>query len=114
MPLPTFSVRDRRGQLRGEGVVDAVLHQDAVGADAGLAGVAVLGGDRALDRGVEVGVVEHDEGRVAAELQRDLLDRAGALRASACVPTSVEPVKVSLRTIGLRGQLAADLRWRRR
>jgi hypothetical protein len=33
----------------GEGVVDAVLHQKAVGAHAGLAGVAVFRGDRAFD-----------------------------------------------------------------
>ena len=30
--------------------------------------------------GIEVGVVEDDEGRVAAQFQRDLLHRAGALR----------------------------------
>ena len=38
---------------------------------------------------VEVGVVEHDQRRVAAELERDLLDRAGALAPSAaCRPRS--------------------------
>ena len=36
------------GELLGERVVDAVLHVDAVGAHAGLAGVAVLGGHGAL------------------------------------------------------------------
>jgi hypothetical protein len=56
----------------------------AVGADAGLAGVAVLGGDGALDRGVEVGVVEDDEGRVAAELQRELLH----VSAHCCISTA--------------------------
>ncbi len=69
----------RFDQLRDERVVHAFLHQQAIGADAGLAGVAVLRGDRALHGGVEVGVVEHDERRVAAELQRNLLERAGAL-----------------------------------
>ena len=33
------------GEALGEGVVDAVLHQDAVGADAGLAGMAIFRGD---------------------------------------------------------------------
>ena len=70
----------RGDELRGEGLVHAVLHQQPVRADAGLAGVAVLGGDRARDGGIEVGVVEHDEGRVAAELERDLLHRLRALR----------------------------------
>jgi hypothetical protein len=36
------------GEALGEGVVDAVLHKDAAGAHAGLAGVAVFGGDRPL------------------------------------------------------------------
>ena len=58
------------GEPRGERVVHGVLHVDAVGAHAGLAVVAVLGGERALDRGIEVGVVEDDERRVAAELAR--------------------------------------------
>ncbi len=76
---------DRHGlhlfrQPRGEGLVDAVLHQQAVGADAGLAGVAVLRGERTLHRGVEVGVVEDNEGRVAAELEGDLLEGRRALR----------------------------------
>ena len=66
-----LELADRRRELVGERVVDAVLHVEAVGADAGLAGVAELGGDRAFDRRVEVGVVEDDERRVAAELQRD-------------------------------------------
>ena len=91
---------DRRLQLGGEGVVDAVLHQDAVGADAGLAGVAVLRGHGALHRGVQIGVVEDDEGRVAAQLHAGLLDGRRALRQQ-LRPTSVEPVKVSLRTSGL-------------
>jgi hypothetical protein len=51
----------------GEGVVDAVLHQDTVGADAGLAGVAVFRGDGALDRHLDIGVVKDDERRVAAQ-----------------------------------------------
>src|SRR5581483_514392 len=88
------------GEPLGKGVVDSVLHQDAVGADAGLPGIAVFRGDRALDRHLDIGVVEDDERGVAAEFERDLLDRAGALLISS-LPISVEPVKVSLRTIGL-------------
>ncbi len=57
------------GEALGEGVVDVVLHQDAVGADAGLAGIPVFRGDGTLDRHLDVGIVEHDERGVAAELQ---------------------------------------------
>ena len=69
----------RLDESRGEAVVDAGLHQDAIGADASLAGIAVFGGHGAGDRLVEIGVVEHDERRVAAELERELLHRVGAL-----------------------------------
>ena len=58
---------------------------------------------------VEVGVVEDDERRVAAELERDLLHLVRALPIRS-FPTSVEPVKPSLRTIGFDGHLAPDLR----
>jgi hypothetical protein len=54
------------GQPLGEGVIDAVLDQNAVGADAGLAGVAVFRSDGALDRHLDIGVVKDDERRVAA------------------------------------------------
>jgi len=62
-----------------EVVVDRVLHEHPVRRDAGLAGVAELADDRAGDGLVEVGVVEDDERRVAAELERHLLHLAGAL-----------------------------------
>src|ERR1700736_2692562 len=41
-----------------KGVREAVLHEDSVSADAVLAGVPVVRGDRALDRHLDVGVVE--------------------------------------------------------
>src|SRR5690606_14001818 len=56
---------DAGDELRGEGVVDAGLHEDAVGAHAGLAAIAEFRRERALDGEVEVGIVEDDEGRVA-------------------------------------------------
>ncbi len=75
-----LQLRHRGGKLMREGVVNAILHQQPVGADAGLAGVAVLRSHRALDGGVEIGIVEHDERRVATELQRHALERRRALR----------------------------------
>jgi hypothetical protein len=67
------------GELLDEGVVHAVLDVQAVGAHAGLAVVAVLGNQRAFHGGIQVGVVEDDERRVAAQLQGHLLDVVGAL-----------------------------------
>jgi hypothetical protein len=63
----------------GELVMHRGLHEKSVGADAGLAAVAVLRGEGAFDGRVEVGIVEHDKGRVAAELERDFLDSSSAL-----------------------------------
>jgi hypothetical protein len=58
-----------RRQLPGERVVDRGVNQEAVRADAGLAHVAVLGDQRPLDGLLEIGVIEDDEGGVAAQLQ---------------------------------------------
>ena len=94
---------------RGDELVeDAGLHEDAVGADAGLARVAELRRHRARDRLLEVGVIEDDERRVAAELERQLLDGVGATGDRGCLPTSVDPVNVSLRTRVIGGQHLAD------
>ncbi|GAB5463993.1 MAG: hypothetical protein HoeaKO_40840 [Hoeflea alexandrii] len=62
------------GEFFGKRVIDAGLHVDPVGADAGLAVVAVFRDHRAFDRGIEIGVVEDDERRIAAKLHRGLLD----------------------------------------
>ena len=66
-----------RGELLGERVVHLLVHVEAVGRGAGLAHVAHLGDHGALDRGVDVGVLEDDERRVAAELHRRLDDVVG-------------------------------------
>ena len=52
----------------------AALDVDAVGGGAGLAHVAHLRRERGVDGGVEVGVVEDDEGRVAAQFHRGAHD----------------------------------------
>ena len=65
--------RDLLRKLLHELIVDLVLRVDAVGADAGLAHVAVFRDDGAFDRGIDIGVVEHHERRVAAELEPELL-----------------------------------------
>src|SRR5258708_32767084 len=46
------------GEALGKGVIDAVLHQDAVGAHAGLPGIAVFRGDGTLHRSLDIGLVK--------------------------------------------------------
>jgi len=75
-----FQLRDPGGKFLDEGVVHAVLHIQPVGTHAGLPGVAVFAGDGAFDRRIDVGIVKHDERRVAAQLQRQLFDGGRALR----------------------------------
>ena len=67
------------GQAASELVIDSVLHEDAVGADTGLAGIAVFRGHGAGDGRIDIGIVEDDQRRVAAELEAHLLQRVGAL-----------------------------------
>ena len=63
--------------LLHERVVDRLLDEQAGARRAELALAVEDGVDRALRGGVEVGVGEDDVGRLAAELHRDALDRAG-------------------------------------
>ena len=67
------------GELLGELVGDRGVHQEPVGGGARLAHVAHLGEHRAVDGGVDVGVVEDEERRVAAELHADPLELVGGL-----------------------------------
>ena len=84
-PLPTFSALTFVGELRGERVVDACPARRMRLAQTQVWPVLRnLETIAPFDRRIEVGIVEHDERRIAAQLQRDLLDRVGALRASAC------------------------------
>lgn len=70
---------DGGGELGRELVVDGALDEDAVGAHAGLTGGAELAGQGAGDGGVDVGVGEDDEGRVAAELEGEFFQGRAAL-----------------------------------
>src|SRR5690606_39928433 len=68
-PIADFKRLRPLGQLCDEGVMDASLHINPVGADAGLPGIAVFRGNRRLHRLVQIGVIEDEEGRVAAKLE---------------------------------------------
>lgn len=56
-------------QLLCETVIHPVLDVQAVGADAGLPGVAELRRQRPLDGFIKVGIVKDDKRRVAAQLE---------------------------------------------
>ncbi len=109
VPGPTRSAAIAAREALDERVVDRVLHVDPVRADARLARVAELADHRAGDRGVQVGVVEDEERRVAAELERDLLDLSGALRHQQLADLG-RAGEAELAHDRVRGQLAADQR----
>ncbi len=67
--VPHFQLADGVGKTLHERVVDPRLHQHAVGAHAGLACVAELRVNSALNGGVDVGVVEDDERRVPTQFE---------------------------------------------
>ena len=54
-------------------IVNAVLNIDAVGAHTGLPRVTKFADHGALDGRVNVGVVKHNKGRVAAQFQGEFL-----------------------------------------
>jgi len=66
-----------RRQLRDEALVDALLDEEPRSGAADLALVQPDRVDHPFDRRVEIGIVEDDEGRLAAELQRQALAGAG-------------------------------------
>ena len=70
---------DTLGQACNKGVMNTGLYQETVDADAGLSGIAKFGNQRAFDRTLQVGVVEHDEGGIAAQLQRNFFQGRRAL-----------------------------------
>ena len=76
------------------------LDEDARARAAVLPGVAEHGAGRGRRGGRDVGVGEHDVGRLAAELERDALDRRPPPRRRSARPTSVEPVNATFATSG--------------
>ena len=68
-----------RGQPFGEGVIDAGLHQKTIGADAGLARVAILGRHGPGHGRVQRRVFKYDKRGVAAQLHGHALHGIGRL-----------------------------------
>ena len=55
------------------------MNEEPVHTHAGLSGIAVLAGQRARNRRIQIRVLEYDEWRIAAEFERDLLHGLDAL-----------------------------------
>ena len=70
---PATSVLVFADQHVAELVIDVGVDQDALDADAGLAGLVEGAEDDPLERVVEVGVLVDDHRRIAAELEHHLL-----------------------------------------
>ena len=69
--------RHARLELGDEALLDRLLHEEARAGAADLALVEPDGVDEALDGAVEIGVLEDDVGRLAAELEAEALAGAG-------------------------------------
>ena len=67
-------------QLGGKGFVNAILHQDAIGADAGLPRIAIFGRHGTLHGRIQIRIVKHNEGRITAQFHGGFLNGRGALR----------------------------------
>ena len=74
--FPIFAVLRERDQLLEKLIVNALLHQQPRPGDARLAGRREDARDRAFHRVVDLGIVEHDVRRLAAELHRHALQAA--------------------------------------
>ena len=66
------------GELLDEGVGDRRVDDEPLGRHADLALVGERAEHRRIDRRVEIGVVEHDQRRLAAELEQHGLEMFGA------------------------------------
>ena len=88
------------------------VHDGAGGGGAVLPGVDQRSGDRTVDGGVQVGVVEDHERRLAAQLEVHALDRVAAAAAITLRPTAVEPVNDTIVDVGMADQRRAGVRAR--
>jgi hypothetical protein len=64
------------GEALGESFVDAVLHQDSLGAGAGLVAVPLILRDCALDRHLDIGVVKDNREKFFKKFRQETSNRA--------------------------------------
>ena len=109
-PSRIRSVTAPRQQL-DELVLDGAVDEDPLAGGAALAGAQVAGGQRRVDRRLEVGVVHHDERAVAAHLEQRRLAGGGLRHEPAGRGRADEGDPVGP---GVAGDLVADDRTRAR
>ncbi len=77
---PDTELPHRYRKLRKKSLINAVLHENSICADARLTTVTELRIDRTPHRVFDIRVIENDKRRVASQFQRYLFHRSGALR----------------------------------
>ncbi len=74
-----------------KGLLDLLLHEDAVPLEQTWSGRVEIAEHGTADRGFEIGILEHDQRRLARELHGDVLEFGGAAPAT-FFPVGTEPV----------------------
>ena len=97
-----------RRRVLADLVIDAVMNIEPLQRSAGLAAVDECAPEQAFGNRSGSASGKHDAGIVAAELQRQPLERRAA-RCHDFLPVSVEPVKVIFAMPGMSRQGGADL-----
>ena len=67
-PVADLHFANGCGEFFSKGIIDAGLHVDPVGANAGLAIVAKLAHDRTFNGGIKICIIKYDKRGVAAQL----------------------------------------------
>ena len=78
-PLPTIRASTASRMAAGEAIVDGILNEDRLAQEQVLPGIAKLRSHHSSHCLAEVGVVEDDKRRIAAEFHGYLLHGFGAL-----------------------------------
>ena len=103
--MPGAKLAEALGHRVDHVLEDAALDQQAAAGGAGLAAVLDDGVDEGRQRPLEIGIVEHHLGRLAAELQRhaDMVLRRRRLNGGACLRAAGEGYEVDAGMGGERG-----------
>ena len=80
MPLPTGQLFARAAKPAANLLVDRFMHIEARRRHAHLARIAELGSRREIEHRVDIHIVEHQHGRMAAEFHRRALHAGCGLR----------------------------------
>ena len=100
--LARIAGRQRRhalGELGDEFIGHLLVHHHPLGGHADLAGVGERAEHRGVDRRIDVGILQHDQRRLAAQLEQHRL-QVLAPRLGDDAADRVEPVKFTRRTAG--------------